>query len=71
MKDWIFDRLKENSTWRGVILLAGLFGAHFRPDQEQAIIGAALGLIALINIFRTGTKPGGEFNPNAEIRKPK
>jgi hypothetical protein len=71
MKDWIFDRLKENSTWRGLILLAGLLGAHFKPEEQEAIIGAALALVALINIFRTGTKPGGEFNPRAEVRKAK
>lgn len=71
MKDWIFERLKEGSTWRGFILLAGLLGAKLQPEQQEAIIGAALALIAVINIFRTGTKPGGEFNPRAEVRKAK
>lgn len=69
MKDWIFDRLKENSTWRGIILLAGLLGAHFRPEEQEQIIATALAVIALINVFRRGTKPGGEFNPQAEIRE--
>lgn len=71
MKDWIFDRLKENSTWRGLILLAGVFGAKLRPDEQEAIIAAALSLVALINIFRNGTTPGGTFNPRAEVRRAK
>lgn len=69
MKDWIFDRLRENSTWRGLILLAGLLGAHFKPDQQEAIVGAALAAVALINVFRTGSQPGGEFNPRADVRR--
>ena len=73
MSAWIFERMKENSTWRGLILLAGLFGAHLRPDQQESIVGAALALVALRNVFRkepfSSTKPGGQFNPEAEVRK--
>ena len=71
MSAWVFDRLKENSTWRGLILLAGLLGAHLRPDQQESIIGAALATVALINVFRSQpptTRPGGQFNPDAEVR---
>lgn len=69
MSAWVFERLKENSTWRGMILVAGLLGAHFKPDQQEAIVGAALAVVALINVFRTGSIPGGQFNPQAEIRR--
>jgi hypothetical protein len=70
MKEWIFARLGENSTWRGLILLAGLLGAHLEPNQKEAFVGAALAIIALINVFRTSTIPGGEFNPNAPVKRP-
>ncbi|MEI6035717.1 MAG: hypothetical protein WCS65_15740 [Verrucomicrobiae bacterium] len=70
MKDWIFDRLKENSTWRGIIILAGLLGAHFQPEQQEAFVGAALAIVALINVFRSQPSvPGGKFNPACEVRK--
>ena len=70
MKDWIFDRLKENSTWRGLILLGGLFGAHFRPEQQQAIVGAALAVVAVINVFRSQPSvPGGKFNAACSVEK--
>lgn len=70
MNAWIFERLKENSTWRGLILLAGLFGAHFRPDQQEGIVGAALAIVALINVFRSAPSvPGGEFNPACKVRR--
>lgn len=71
MKDWIIARLGENSTWRGMILLGGLLGAHFKPDQQEQLVGTALAIIALINVFRTSTAPGGQFNSQAEIRKAK
>ena len=73
MTQWLLDRLKENSTWRGLILLAGLFGAHLKPDQQEAIVGAALAIVALINVFRSQppstTRPGGQFNPEAPVWK--
>jgi hypothetical protein len=70
MKDWILDRLKENSTWRGLILLAGLLGAHFRPDQQEQLVGTALAIIALINVFRKAPSvPAGPYNPDCEVRK--
>ena len=70
MKDWCYARLSENSTWRGIILLAGLLGAHFRPAQQESIVGAALAVVALINVFRSQPSvPGGQFNPACEVRK--
>ena len=70
MQSWILDRLKENSTWRGVILLAGLCGAHWNPDQQEHIVAAALAIVALINVFRKEPSvPGGVFNPNCKVQK--
>ncbi len=42
MKDFFLNRLKEASTWRGLILLATSFGMQLSPDQSYAI--ASLGL---------------------------
>ena len=70
MKEWIFARLGENSTWRGLILLVGVIGWHFSTEQQNAFMQAALAIIGLINVFRTSTIPGGEFNPNAPVKRP-
>ena len=67
--NWILNRLKENSTWRGLILLATIAGAHWSPQQQESIITFGLSAIALINVFRNSTTPGGNFNPNAEVKK--
>jgi hypothetical protein len=32
------NRLKQESTWRGVILLLTAFGVQIAPDMQQAII---------------------------------
>ena len=50
----IFDQLGQNSTWRGLILLAGALGWQFSESHNEAIVAAALGLVGLINVFRKG-----------------
>ncbi len=42
MKDFILGRLKEPSTWRGLVLVATAFGMDLNPDQAYAI--ASLGI---------------------------
>ncbi len=56
MIDFITRRLKEPSTWRGVVALCAVFGISVSPEMQQAITGAAIGIIAAIEIFR---KEGG------------
>lgn len=53
MKEWILDRLKEKSTWRGLASLVGLFGVIVAPDQLE-LIGA--GIVAIIGIIEMGRK---------------
>mgnify|MGYP003649852784 CR=1 FL=1 len=51
---YIFDRLKEASTWRGIALIAGGFGVHLAPDLIPAIGTAVAGVIGLIEVIRRG-----------------
>jgi hypothetical protein len=69
--NWLLDRLKEESTWRGIVLLATALGVKLEPDKSEAIIAAGLAIVGLINVIRKEKKtvPGGEFNPEAEVRK--
>jgi hypothetical protein len=54
--NYILDRLTENSTWRGIILLATAIGLKLDPDQQAAILAAGLALVGAINVFRKGSK---------------
>lgn len=51
--DWILSRLSENSTWRGIILSLTGLGITIKPDKVAAITAAGLGIVGLINVFRT------------------
>lgn len=50
----ILERLSENSTWRGILLIATAVGLKLEPELQNAILGAGLGLIGLINVVRKG-----------------
>jgi len=50
----ILDKLSENSTWRGLILLATAAGVNLEPDLQNQIVAAGLGLVGLINVIRKG-----------------
>ena len=50
----ILDKLSENSTWRGLILLATAAGVNLEPELQNQIVAAGLGLVGLINILRKG-----------------
>lgn len=51
---YFLDRLKEESTWRGLIALATALGVKLRPEWQDAIVSAGLAGIGLINVFRSG-----------------
>jgi hypothetical protein len=48
----ILNRLKQESTWRGLIVVATLVGAKLQPEQIEAIVTAGVSLIAAINILK-------------------
>jgi hypothetical protein len=50
--NYVIDRLSENSTWRGLILLATAVGLKLEPDQQAAILTTGLALVGAINVFR-------------------
>lgn len=53
----ILTRLSEQSTWRGIILLATAAGLRLSPEHWEAILSLGLSLVAAINIFRKEPKP--------------
>jgi hypothetical protein len=50
--DYLLKQLGQNSTWRGLILLAGALGWQLSPEHNEAIVALALALVGAINVFR-------------------
>lgn len=52
----ILERLTDNSTWRGLILLVTAAGLRLEPELQNQIIASGLALVGLINVIRNGKK---------------
>lgn len=51
MKDYVLNRLREPSTWRGIVALLTAAGVAMSPDQQAAIVAAGLAVIGVIGAF--------------------
>lgn len=62
--NWIINRFREASSWRGLIILSGIFGYAIKPEMQEYIITIGTSAIALIEIIRkeanNGTVTTGE-----------
>lgn len=64
MFEYILNRLKEPSSWRGIIALITAMGVQLAPDQVDAIVSLGLAVIGVINVFvKEKAKP--EAKPDA------
>jgi hypothetical protein len=48
---WLLRRLREPSTWRGLVWLATVAGLSLRPEQAEAIVAAGMALAGLLGVF--------------------
>ena len=48
MKAYVLERLKEPSTWRGIVLLLTALGVPLAPGIADAVIAAGLAVVGLI-----------------------
>jgi uncharacterized membrane protein len=48
----ILEKLKQESTWRGIIAIAAAFGIQAEPELTNAIVTVALALIGSINVIK-------------------
>ncbi len=54
---WIFDRLKEKSTWVVIIgTIAGITGVAIQPELQEQITTAGMAVFAIVGI---ATKENG------------
>jgi hypothetical protein len=50
MKDYILNRAKEPSTWRGLVLLLTAIGIPVAPQMADAIITLGLAIAGLVGV---------------------
>jgi hypothetical protein len=48
---WLLNRLREASTWRGLVWLLTVSGVALRPDQVEAIVLAGMAIAGLMGVF--------------------
>jgi hypothetical protein len=49
--NYLLSRLKEPSTWRGLVILATSCGLTLSPEQSDAILAVGLLCAGLIGVF--------------------
>jgi hypothetical protein len=47
------NRIKQESTWRGLILMLTAFGVQIAPELQEAIITVGLALVGVKGITST------------------
>ena len=50
MKTYMIERLKEPSTWRGIVLLLTAIGVPVAPAMADAIVSVGLAVAGLIGV---------------------
>lgn len=50
MKQYIFNRLAEPSTWRGIVLFVTALGVPINPELMEPIIATGLAITGLIGV---------------------
>ena len=50
MKTYLLERMREPSTWRGIIMLLTAFGVPVAPAMADAIISVGLAVAGLIGV---------------------
>jgi hypothetical protein len=56
MLDFILERGKEASTWRGLVALVTAAGVAVSPELTEAIVAVGLAIIGLLGVFTADKK---------------
>ena len=51
MKLWLLSRLREASTWRGIVWILTFVGVVHSPEQGEAIMTAGMAIVGLLGVF--------------------
>jgi hypothetical protein len=49
---WLWDRLKEETTWAGIISVIAAAGIMLSPEQSEAIIALGMALVGAVLAWR-------------------
>jgi len=50
--NYFLDRLKEPSTWRGVVLICtSAFGINISPGMQDALVYIGLGIVGVLGVI--------------------
>lgn len=49
--NYILDRIKEKSTWRGFVMLLTAFGISLSPEQADSLVMVGLAAAGVIGAF--------------------
>ena len=55
MKTYIISRLKEASTWRGIVAILTASGIAISPEQTESIVACGLAIIGCLGAFLPDT----------------
>ncbi len=58
LKAYLLARAQEASTWRGVVLVLTAAGIVLRPELQELIVTAGLGLAGLVGAAFPDAKKG-------------
>lgn len=57
MKEWVFERLHEASTWRGIMLiLTATTGLTLSTTEQQLITNLGLELVGILGVVTKDAK---------------
>jgi hypothetical protein len=48
---YMYELIKQPSTWRGVVAIFTAFGIYFNPEQIEAIVSSGLAISGVIGAF--------------------
>ena len=57
MKKYLLDRLKERSTWLGLVGFLAVVGVALSPDQVESIATAGVAMAAAVAVFFPDVPP--------------
>ena len=56
MLDFILERGKEASTWRGLVALVTATGITLSPELTEALVAAGLAIIGILGVLTVDKK---------------
>ena len=51
MKPYLYARLKEASTWRGIILILTALGVPIMPEMAETIVTIGLAVTGIVGVI--------------------